>query len=144
MGKNIVIMVIVLFATLAVLGIIYAVNNINLNFSRPLEEVLMPEEGDVLSPVSGADGNVLTVPSEFMPGANTIPSRTPTPEESGENIELVDEELSSNINQEAVAGEQVGNENEAVFCTMDAKMCPDGSFVGRIAPNCDFAPCLEE
>jgi len=30
---------------------------------------------------------------------------------------------------------------EQVFCTMDAKMCPDGSFVGRIAPNCEFAPC---
>jgi hypothetical protein len=26
-------------------------------------------------------------------------------------------------------------------CTMDAKLCPDGSYVGRIAPNCEFAPC---
>jgi|GEM_PF-3353578 len=31
--------------------------------------------------------------------------------------------------------------NEQVFCTMDAKMCPDGSYVGRVAPNCEFAPC---
>ncbi len=30
---------------------------------------------------------------------------------------------------------------EPVFCTMDAKMCPDGSFVGRIPPDCRFAPC---
>lgn len=29
----------------------------------------------------------------------------------------------------------------AVVCTMDAKQCPDGSYVGRVAPNCDFAPC---
>lgn len=28
-----------------------------------------------------------------------------------------------------------------VFCTQDAKVCPDGSFVGRIPPACDFAPC---
>ncbi len=28
-----------------------------------------------------------------------------------------------------------------VACTMDAKACPDGSYVGRIAPNCEFAPC---
>jgi len=28
-----------------------------------------------------------------------------------------------------------------VACTMDAKACPDGSFVGRIVPNCEFAPC---
>jgi hypothetical protein len=27
---------------------------------------------------------------------------------------------------------------EAVFCTMDAKMCPDGSYVGRSGPNCEF------
>lgn len=26
-------------------------------------------------------------------------------------------------------------------CTLDAKVCPDGSSVGRIPPNCEFAPC---
>ena len=30
-----------------------------------------------------------------------------------------------------------------VACTMDAKMCPDGSFVGRVGPNCEFAACPE-
>lgn len=37
----------------------------------------------------------------------------------------------------------VGKEGigSTVACTMDAKMCPDGSYVGRIAPNCEFAPC---
>jgi len=33
---------------------------------------------------------------------------------------------------------------EAVFCTQDAKQCPDGSFVGRVGPNCEFAPCPGE
>jgi len=28
-----------------------------------------------------------------------------------------------------------------VICTDDAKMCPDGSYVGRTSPNCEFAPC---
>lgn len=28
-----------------------------------------------------------------------------------------------------------------VACTMDAKVCPDGSYVGRIPPNCDFEAC---
>lgn len=27
------------------------------------------------------------------------------------------------------------------ICTLDAKICPDGSSVGRVPPNCDFAPC---
>jgi hypothetical protein len=26
-------------------------------------------------------------------------------------------------------------------CTMEAKVCPDGSSVGRTGPNCEFAPC---
>jgi hypothetical protein len=28
-----------------------------------------------------------------------------------------------------------------VACTMEAKMCPDGSAVGRSGPDCQFAPC---
>lgn len=30
---------------------------------------------------------------------------------------------------------------EPVVCTMDAKLCPDGSAVGRTGPNCEFAAC---
>lgn len=29
-------------------------------------------------------------------------------------------------------------------CTMEAKLCPDGSSVGRTGPNCEFEPCPEE
>lgn len=28
--------------------------------------------------------------------------------------------------------------NAPVACTMDAMMCPDGSYVGRTGPNCEF------
>lgn len=28
-----------------------------------------------------------------------------------------------------------------IACTMEAKMCPDGSYVGRTGPKCEFAPC---
>jgi hypothetical protein len=28
-----------------------------------------------------------------------------------------------------------------VACTMEAKLCPDGTAVGRSGPNCEFAPC---
>ena len=37
-----------------------------------------------------------------------------------------------------------GSKEEAVVCTMEAKICPDGSSVGRIPPQCDFAPCPKE
>src|SRR3989344_2151883 len=29
-------------------------------------------------------------------------------------------------------------------CTMDAKLCPDGSYVGRTGPDCEFALCPAE
>lgn len=31
--------------------------------------------------------------------------------------------------------------NQPVACTMDARICPDGTAVGRQGPNCEFAPC---
>jgi hypothetical protein len=33
---------------------------------------------------------------------------------------------------------------DIVVCTQDAKECPDGSFVARVAPDCKFAPCPGE
>ncbi|MFA5831605.1 MAG: Hint domain-containing protein [Candidatus Paceibacterota bacterium] len=34
-----------------------------------------------------------------------------------------------------------GDGGGGVACTMDAKICPDGSSVGRVGPNCEFAEC---
>lgn len=31
--------------------------------------------------------------------------------------------------------------NRIVQCTMEAKVCPDGTSVGRSGPSCEFAPC---
>lgn len=33
------------------------------------------------------------------------------------------------------------NGDDGVVCTMEAKECPDGSYVGRGGPNCEFAEC---
>lgn len=33
------------------------------------------------------------------------------------------------------------NGDETTVCTMDAKLCPDGSYVGRQGPNCEFVEC---
>ncbi len=30
---------------------------------------------------------------------------------------------------------------QPVACTQEAKLCPDGSYVGRTGPNCEFAAC---
>lgn len=39
---------------------------------------------------------------------------------------------------------QLYQTNEPVACTAEAKQCPDGSYVGRIGPNCEFAECPDE
>ncbi|HPN96255.1 MAG TPA: hypothetical protein PLK35_00665 [Candidatus Moranbacteria bacterium] len=33
------------------------------------------------------------------------------------------------------------NEKKPLECTMEARVCPDGSSVGRTGPNCEFEPC---
>jgi hypothetical protein len=34
-----------------------------------------------------------------------------------------------------------GETQGPVACTLEAKLCPDGSSVGRVGPNCEFAAC---
>lgn len=36
---------------------------------------------------------------------------------------------------------QKGKSSKQVACTQEAKICPDGTSVGRTGPNCDFSPC---
>ena len=38
----------------------------------------------------------------------------------------------------------VRKQQQPVACTEEAKLCPDGSAVGRTGPNCEFAPCPGE
>ncbi|MFQ5492956.1 MAG: hypothetical protein ACE5DX_02230 [Candidatus Dojkabacteria bacterium] len=33
---------------------------------------------------------------------------------------------------------------EPVACTLEAKLCPDGSSVGRSGPDCEFDPCPDD
>lgn len=35
-------------------------------------------------------------------------------------------------------------ENDVVYCTMEAKLCSDGSYVGRTGSKCEFALCPKE
>ena len=46
--------------------------------------------------------------------------------------------------QNSITPSPTVSEDEAVFCTQDVMRCPDGSYVGRVAPNCEFAACPAE
>lgn len=47
------------------------------------------------------------------------------------------------VSEEGVSqpsGMNQSRENQTA-CPADAQVCPDGSYVGRSSPNCDFDPC---
>ncbi|MFH0954552.1 MAG: BPTI/Kunitz-type proteinase inhibitor domain-containing protein [Candidatus Micrarchaeota archaeon] len=48
------------------------------------------------------------------------------------------EPLSQTLNK---INEILNRFDEPVACTMEAKLCPDGTSVGRTLPNCEFAAC---
>ncbi|MDO8269654.1 MAG: hypothetical protein Q7T54_03225 [Candidatus Levybacteria bacterium] len=52
-------------------------------------------------------------------------------------------ELDKPFMQEVVRSPEV-KMPEGIACTMDAKICPDGSNVGRRGPDCEFEKCPGE
>lgn len=38
----------------------------------------------------------------------------------------------------------INKQQKPLACTMEAKICPDGSAVGRTGLNCEFAPCPDQ
>ncbi len=57
------------------------------------------------------------------------------------------EASSVEVDEEGTAGDtenKSSEESDTVFCTEDAKVCADGSSVGRVGPDCEFAECSEE
>ncbi len=70
-------------------------------------------------------------------------------ERKNEIKSLIEEkkEVKSEIRQEVKEIREVNRENKInnsakpMICTQEAKICPDGSSVGRTGPNCEFAPC---
>jgi len=48
--------------------------------------------------------------------------------------------LNSQLNQ-ILSTFKFTDQKDQVVCTQDAKLCPDGSYVSRQPPNCEFAAC---
>ena len=44
----------------------------------------------------------------------------------------------------SVTPSQTESTDRKIFCTQEAKQCPDGSYVGRTGPKCEFAACPTE
>lgn len=68
----------------------------------------------------------LRIPIRFSPSPTTIPNGE---DFSGLNPSEPDKNRDEDLG------------NGGIACTEDAKVCPDGSYVGRTGPKCEFAPC---
>jgi len=60
----------------------------------------------------------------------------PTPQNNTQNNEVP-------ADSEPITNNGSGN-RQNIGCTQEAKICPDGSAVGRTGPNCEFAACPGE
>lgn len=54
------------------------------------------------------------------------------------NLAITKPKTSGNVNTTNTSTTKNAN---LVVCTDEAKLCPDGSAVGRTGPNCEFAAC---
>lgn len=52
--------------------------------------------------------------------------------------------VTENNFQPAANNQEIKSKTNEVACTMEAKQCADGSYVGRTGPNCEFSPCSSE
>ena len=53
-------------------------------------------------------------------------------------------EYQEELRQEEITGKEQGKNNEEpIYCTQDVMKCPDGSYVGREPPDCNFKKCPE-
>src|SRR3989344_7622585 len=102
---------------------------VEINDSRCRPEVVCIWAGE-LSPRFILLGGTISESKEIRLGTVTAESST----EGGYAITLagVTENTSTII---------VTKVDEQVACTMEAKLCSDGSYVGRTGPNCEFAKC---
>ena len=64
----------------------------------------------------------------------TLVSVIPAQKYSTQIVKLSDYRFTFTVVPKATSG-------GGIACTMEAKLCPDGSYVGRTGPNCEFTPC---
>lgn len=117
-----------------------------------------PPSGPQNQPGTGIDGTI--------PASGTTTPQSPTtalqqpdsvfPRESGDTVPFQPPSDTRFQNPQdapdtrspgiGVPGAEVTNpaSGDQVFCTQDVQECPDGSFVSRQPPNCEFAPCPGE
>jgi len=97
---------------------------------NPCDDPLIPIEGECIDPF----------PACQNPPENSVPSSC---------IDKISYDGSESLNYEFQCMEGYYRDGDecvegGIVCTEDAKICDDGSSVGRVGPDCEFALCPED
>lgn len=127
------------FLLLLVFSLMFSLSACGTSTSQPNPEPMPPTTTvpSAETPNGGLPTGVFEQPSE-QPSVDSV---APGGQPLGSTIIEPVEDL------RPVSGFPMGglpDSESPVACTMDAKICPDGSAVGRTAPDCEFAPCPGE
>lgn len=123
-----------------------------------LMAVKMTSNDDSLRQNSYMVETVPAVPSASVDEVATSSTEEPFPvsekiKDAEKSVVVIEEDLPNDdglvtenreVNSIVEGIQDPKEELDPVACTMDAKQCPDGSYVGREAPNCEFQKCPDE
>lgn len=104
------------------------------NGAGPEEAKMLPEADNIIvEPKDESPDTVASEPgdTEELEGTD-VGMEFPTIDENGGE---------GDTSADAPPADTNGNDEDMVVCTADAKLCPNGSYVGRIGPDCEFAAC---
>src|SRR3989344_7950690 len=77
---------------------------------------------------------------EFVKGDKTFILMATT-YQIGSSASKETEESAKNVLEKIIPTFKFLDSTEPVACTQEVKLCPDGSYVGREGPDCEFASC---
>jgi hypothetical protein len=101
------------------------------------EGTLTYKSGEVVSDIAAADIS----DAGFALFLKNYSSRTGLNLTASSTAEII---TYISADMDVVTPDMATSSDEFVACTMDAKMCPDGSYVGRTGSACEFAACPSE
>jgi hypothetical protein len=81
----------------------------------------------------------------ILTGGCSLINQPKAPVETDQPIEVEAEvSLEPEVITEVIPEVDDSADEATVFCSMDVQICPDGSAVGRAAPDCEILPCPSE
>jgi hypothetical protein len=111
------------------------ITGVGIDMIRTIQEITI--DGDKYSAAGFVSKNNRSV-SNFSVDINNKTSITFGVKSDNDMVNLTNEEYSKAIEDVKKILSSLNFVDEAVACTMDAMQCPDGSYVGRSGPDCEF------